>query len=225
MIFSSQPALRHFAVLSLEKRRTYGTFWLVKDRRGLGQKQYLLVPNRARAWPLLLSSLSDLNAGPIRLRNGKVALLVSNSDLELIHNSIQNTGRTSTQRLNAISGFESVESSSKKKALIAIFGFAVIAAFVSVVPKPVVADVSVVEISQKPKPVVKCGIPIQVDSEIVGQIGKYKSIKLGGFEYKIAQAQKLGGLIQLKIKRNCDQKYFRVDAWSQSNQVTISKVY
>ena len=174
---------------------------------------------------MLLSSLSDLNASPVRLRNGKVALLVSINDLELIHKSIQRTKKTRVQKLNAISGFESVASGRGKKLLVPILAFVAIAAFVSVVPKPVVADVPVVEISKKPKPVVKCGIPIQVDSEIVGQIGKYKSIKLGGFEYKIANTQKLGGLIQLKLKRKCDQKYFRVDAWSQSNQVTVSKVY
>ena len=95
----------------------------------------------------------------------------------------------------------------------------------SVVPKPVVADVPVVEISQKPKPVVKCGLPIQVDDKIVGEIAKSKSIKVSGFEYKIANTQKLGGLIQLKLKRKCDQQYFRVDAWSQNNQLTVSKVY
>ena len=95
----------------------------------------------------------------------------------------------------------------------------------SVVPKPVVADVPVIEIRQKPKPVIKCGLPIQIDDEVVGVIAKSKSIKVSGFEYKIANTQKLGGLLQLKLKRKCDQKYFRVDAWSQSNQVTVSKVY
>ena len=225
MLFSSQPALRHFAVLRLEKRRRYGTFWLVKDRRGLGENQYLLVPSRTRAWPLLLSSLSDLNASPVRLRNGKVALLVSNNNLDLIHNSIQRTKKPSVQNLNAISGFEAVASGRGKKPLVAILAFAAIVAFVSVVPKPVVADVPVVEISKKPKLVVKCGLPIQIDDKIVGVIAKSKSIKVSGFEYKIANMQKLGGLIQLKLKRKCDQKYFRVDAWSQSNQVTVSKVY
>jgi hypothetical protein len=159
------------------------------------------------------------------LRNGKVALLVSNNNLELIQNSLQRARKTTVQKLNAISGFESVASGRGKKPLVAILAFAVIGAFVSVVPKPVVADVPVIEISQKPKPVVKCGLPIQIADEIVGVIAKSKSIKVSGFEYKIANTQKLGGLIQLKLKRKCDQKYFRVDAWSQSNQVTVSKVY
>jgi hypothetical protein len=225
MLFSSQPALRHFAVLTLEKRRRYGTYWLVKDRRGLGESQYLLVPSRAKAWPLLLSSLSDLNASPVRLRNGKVALLVSSTDLHQVHNSIQKIRLSSVQKLNAISGFESVVSSGKKRPLIAILIFAVIAVFVSVVPKPVVADVPVVEITQKPKTSVKCGLPIRIETEVVGDIANLKSIKIGGFEYKIANTQNLGGLIQLKLKRKCDQKYFRVDAWSKSNQVTVSKVY
>ena len=174
---------------------------------------------------MLLSSLSNLNASPVRLRNGKVALLVSNNNLDLIHKSIQSTKKTSVQKLNAISGFEPVASGRGKKPLVAILAFVSIAAFVSVVPKPVVADVPVVEISKKPKPVVKCGLPIQIDDEIVGVIAKSKSIKVSGFEYKIANMQKLGGLLQLKLKRKCDQKYFRVDAWSQSNQVTVSKVY
>jgi hypothetical protein len=225
MLFSSQPALRHFAVLSLVKRRRYGTIWLVKDRRGLGENQYLLVPSKAKAWPLLLSSLSHLEASPVRLRNGKVALLVGSNDLRSIHESITGSKKTNVQRLNAFSGFESAASTSRRKPLLAILALAAIVAFVLVVPKPVVADVSVIEATQKPKPLVKCGLPIQTDQQLVGEIAKSKSIKIGGFEYKIASAQKLGGLIQLKLKRKCDQKYFRVDAWSQSNQVTISKVY
>ena len=109
--------------------------------------------------------------------------------------------------------------------MIAILTLAVIAACVSVVPKPVVADVPVVEITQKPKTADKCGMPIRIESEVVGVIATSKSVKIGGFEYKVASTQKLGGLIQLKLKRKCDQKYFRVDAWSKSNQVTVSKVY
>ena len=225
MLFSSQPALRHFAVLSLEKRRRYGTIWLVKDRRGLGENQHLLVPSKAKAWPLLLSALTQLDASPVRLRNGKVALLVGSNDLRSIHESITRSKKTNAQTLNAFSGFESAASISKRKPLLAILVMAAIVAFVSVVPKPVVADVSVIEVTQKPKPTLKCGLPIQTDQQLVGVIAKSKSVKIGGFQYKIASSQKLGGLIQLKLKRKCDQKYFRVDAWSQSNQVTISKVY
>jgi len=225
MLFHSQPALRHFAVLSLEKRRRYGAFWLVKDRRGLGESQYLLVPSKTKAWPLLLSSLSGLNASPVRLRNGKIALLVSNAGIDLIHNAIHETSRKSVQKLNAISGFESVVSRSRSKPLVAILVLAVIALFVSVVPKPVVANVQIVVKTQKPKLVVSCGLPIPIGEEVVGVIARSKSIKINGYQYKIANAQKLGGLIQLTLKRKCDQKYFKIDAWSQSNQVNVSKVY
>jgi hypothetical protein len=225
MLFHSQPALRHFAVLSLEKRRRYGAYWLVKDRRGLGESQFLLVPSKTKAWPLLLSSLSGLNASPVRLRNGKIALLVSNAGIDLIHNAIHETSRKSVQKLNAISGFESVVSRSRSKPLVAILVLAVIALLVSVVPKPVVADVQVVVKTQKPKLVVSCGLPIPIGAEVVGVIARSKSIKINGYQYKIANAQKLGGLIQLTLKRKCDQKYFKIDAWSQSNQVNVSKVY
>ena len=225
MLFHSQPALRHFAVLSLEKRRRYGAYWLVKDRRGLGESQYLLVPSKTKAWPMLLSSLSGLNASPVRLRNGKIALLVSNAGIDLIHNAIHETSRKNVQKLNAISGFESVVSRSRSKPLVAILVLAVITLFVSVVPKPVVADVQIVVKNQKPKLVVSCGLPIPIGAEVVGVIARSKSIKINGYQYKIANAQKLGGLIQLTLKRKCDQKYFRLDAWSQSNQVNVSKVY
>ena len=225
MLFHSQPALRHFAVLSLEKRRRYGAYWLVKDRRGLGESQFLLVPSKTKAWPLLLSSLSGLNASPVRLRNGKIALLVSNAGIDLIHNAIHETSRKSVQKLNAISGFESVVSRSRSKPLVAILVLAVIALFVSVVPKPVVADVPVVVKTQKPKQVVRCELPIPLEAEVVGVIARSKSIKINGYQYKIANTQKLGGLIQLTLKRKCDQKYFRIDAWSQSDQVNVSKVY
>ena len=187
---------------------------------------YLLVPSRTKPWPLLLSSLSDFHSSPVRLRNGKVALLINNNDLELLHNSIHGAKKSKGQKLNALSGFESDNSKvERKKPVIVLLVVAMVAVVIWVAPKPVVADIPVLKERKKPETSVRCGIPIQVNAEVVGVLAKNKLIKLGGFDYKIANTQKLGGLIQLKLKRKCDQKYFRVDAWSETNQVTVSKVY
>lgn len=225
MLFSSQPALKHFAVLKRVKRGSYGSIWLVKDRRGLGENQYLLVPSRARAWPLLLSALNQYQASPVRLRNGKVVLLIGIGDLKQIINALRITKFNNPEKLNAISGFELAASSSRKKPLIALLLIAVIAIFSALIPKPVIAEVEVPTPLKKEKQIDRCALPIEVDSQVVGLIAKSKSITISGFKYKVASIQKFGGLTQLKLKRTCDQNYFRVDAWSQNNQVVVSKVY
>ncbi|MFM1846507.1 MAG: hypothetical protein RIS19_980 [Actinomycetota bacterium] len=224
MLFNSQPALRHFAVLERVKRASFGTIWLVQDRRGLGQSQFLLVPSRARAWPLLLASLSKQQASPVRLRNGKVALLVSVSEVKEIVEVLRKRRKTETQKLNAISGFEAAEPSSRKKMII-MGTIAAVLAIAALLPRPVVADVEVVAPLEVAEPIDRCSMPIEVESIILGQVAKLKTVSIGGTKYKVASMQRLGGLIQLKLKRVCDQKYFRADAWSQSNQVIVSKVY
>ena len=225
MLFSSQPALRHFAVLKRVKGRRYGAIWLVKDRRGLGVNQYLLVPSKVMAWPLLLSALNQYQASPVRLRNGKVALLIGLGDVSQIVEAIRKAKFKSPEKLNAISGFELATSSSRKKPVVALVLIAVIAIVSALIPKPEIADVEVLTPLKKEKQIDRCALPIEVDSQVVGLSAKSKSITISGFKYKVASMQKLGGLTQLKLKRTCDQKYFRVDAWSQNNQVVVSKVY
>jgi hypothetical protein len=224
MLFTSQPALRHFAVLERVKRGGFGNIWLVQDRRGKERSQFLLVPSKAKAWPLLLSSLAHQQASPVRLRNGKVALLISVSEVKEIVDALHKRRKSEAQKLNAISGFEVAENSSRKYSLIVVAILAV-AIFTALLPRPVVADVEVVAPVEKAKLIDKCALPIELESLIVGQLAKFKSVSIGGNKYKVASVQKLGGLTQLKLKRTCDQKYFRVDAWSQSNQTIVSKVY
>jgi hypothetical protein len=223
MQFLSQPALRHFAVLEVVKRRKFGTIWLVKDRRGLGVSQYLLVPSKQRAWPLLLSSLNQQQASPVRLRNGKVALLINVSNVKEIVEALREPRASGVQKLNAISGFELASATSKRKTVVAVAIIAIVALLFALLPKPVSADEEVIEPIQKK--IDKCALPIQVTSEVIGHVAQSKSISISGSKYKVAAVQKLGGLTQLKLKRTCDQKYFRVDAWSQNNQVIVFKVY
>lgn len=225
MLFSQQPALRHFAVLSLEKRIRCGTVWLVKDRRGLGESQFLLVPSRSRAWPVLLSSLSDHQASPVRLRNGKVAILLGSKDLQSVQVSLRRTKKLTLQKLNAISGFEEVEKKNPRRPMIAIVSIAVITLLVLFIPKPVEANTEVVVEKKVETPVESCSKPIPLEAQLLGTIAVTKQIELDGLDYKIASKQRLGGLIQLKLKRNCDKKYFSVDAWSSNDQVIVSKVY
>lgn len=224
MLFSSQPALRHFAVLSLEKRMRYGAFWLVKDRRGLGENQYLLEPSRSKAWPLLLSSLSDHQASPVRLRNGKVAILVGSRDLQSVQASIRLSNKSTLQKLNAISGFESVEKNPRRP-IIAMVSIAAITLLVLLIPKPVEADTEVVVEKKTETLAETCSKPIPLEAPILGTLAVAKHIELDGLDYKIASKQRLGGLIQLKVKRKCDKKYFSVDAWSKNDQIIVSKVY
>lgn len=203
----------------------YGKIWLVKDRRGLGQSQYLLVPSRTRAWPLLFDSLSAHQASPVRLRNGKVAILVGSKDLKSIQTSIRLSKKSTLQKLNAISGFESVEKKPSRRPVIAVAAIATITLLVLLAPKPVEAETEVIVDKKIAMTVETCSKPIPLEAQILGTLTVAKQIELDGLVYQIASKQRLGGLIQLRLKRKCDNKYFSVDAWSKNDQVVVSKVY
>ena len=224
-MFSFQkPALRHFAVIKRLKVARFGHLWLVKDRRGLGADQLLLVPSRRRVWPLLLSSLSQHEASPVRLRSARVAILIGSTEIKSVISAIRET-KNEPVVLNAISGFEQGTAKFSRKPLFAIAGVAALVLSANLIPKSVSTQAAVVGSPPIEKNVKVCGIQLSGGQEILGATKVLKRVSVEETEFVVASSQALGGLLQLKLKRSCDEKYFRVDAWSNKNQVLIAKVY
>jgi hypothetical protein len=224
-MFSFQkPALRHFAVMKRVKVSRYGHLWLVKDRRGIGLDQLLLVPSRGRAWPLLLSAMSQHEASPVRLRSARVAILIGSIDIKAVMTALRET-KSQSVVLNAISGFEQGRTRSGKKSIIAVAGIAALVLSINLIPKTLSTQAAVVEIVPVDKIVKVCGTELVEGQVLLGAIKKLNRVSVNRTEFVIASSQKLGGLHQLKLKRSCDKKYFRVDAWSDKDQVLIAKVY
>lgn len=224
-MFSFQkPALRHFAVMKRVKVSRFGHLWLVKDRRGLGADQLLLVPNRSRAWPLLLSSLSQHEASPVRLRSARVAILIGSTQLKSVTSAIRET-KNEPVVLNAISGFEQGRSKLNRKPLLVFAGAVAVVVSVNLIPTSVSTKAAVVESQPLEQVASVCGVQLSNGQEILGSTKRLRRVSIQETEFVVASSQKLGGLLQLKLKRSCDDKYFRVDAWLNMNQVLVAKVY
>jgi len=225
MFKPKQPALRHFAVLECVKSGRFGSVWSVQDRRGSTKSQYLLVPSRIKPWPVLLTLLQDLQPNPVKLRNGRVGLLLSGVELGHVTEALKQRSRTSDVALDALNGF--IQSKKTRKVvhpLVLGIGF-VVALAVVLVPQQYSRQPAV-SVPREVKPSIgACTNGPQQNQKIEGQSRRFSEVRVGQEKYTIASVNKLGGLAQLKLKRTCDSKYFRVDAWIRANELTVSKVY
>jgi hypothetical protein len=48
---------------------------------------------------------------------------------------------------------------------------------------------------------------------------------VAGQKYKVADFKKLGGLAQIKVKRICDGRYLRFEAWLDAKKLRVERVY
>lgn len=186
--------------------------------------QLLLVPSRRRVWPLLLSALHQHEASPVRLRSARVAILIGSTDVKSVRAALRRT-KAESEVLNAISGFEQGRAKFSRKPLLVVAGVAALVVSVNLIPKSVSTQAAVVEVQPQLKIVKVCGTRLSEGQKILGTTKRLKRVVIEGTEFVVASSQMLGGLIQFKLKRTCDDKYFRVDAWSNKDQVLIAKVY
>ena len=111
------------------------------------------------------------------------------------------------------------------KPLIVIAGVAALVVSANLIPKSVSTQTAGVE-SKPLEPIASmCGLELSEGQEILGSTRRLKPVSIKETEFVVASSQRLGGLLQIKLKRSCDGKYFRVDAWSDETQVLIAKVY
>ncbi len=225
MFRASKPSLRHFAVLERELRTVAGSVWAVQDRRNPLRKQYLFVPTKVSSWPIWVVRLEFLEPTPTRLRNGKVALLLSSPDASLVRSTFRSSTKNSRVKLNALTGFELTQKAKRRMPRVLIPIMAVACSCLWFIPRDSsVATQTEVPIVSRPK-VDLCRTTVYKGSEIVGVIARYESIELAGQEFKIADIKRLGGLVQIKAKRLCDKRYFRFDSWSEGKKLRVERVY
>ena len=161
---------------------------------------------------------------PIRLRNGRVAVLLSAPDAKSIKNELKNKGKTGVIKLNAMTGFESGQPKSKLRVVI-LPALAICMCLLLFIPKEQSAATQVVKQIPKQKQEIVCASPIASGAQVLGKLEKFGLIYIQEHRYKIANFQRLGGLTQVKLKRVCDKTYLRLDLWSDGAQLRVEKVY
>jgi hypothetical protein len=222
MLRSNPPSLRNFAVLKLERRTALGRFYSVRDRRLEAVDQLLFVPSKLRAWPRHLAQLSNLDSTPVRLRDGRVALLIGSSfDLTTTQSALKVT-KQSRVNFDAMSGFQHGSIKSRKPLLIGTFCSGLVCllflpqtfANSEVRPKEVLVKV-------EPKRYVCSTLPREGDQvELLAN----RVAKLNGVKYRIESRTQLGGLAQISLVRACDKSKWKVTAWKTGKVYQIDSI-
>jgi len=226
MFGKSRPALRHFAVGERLATLRVGKVWKAHDRRDSASPKFLVVPNKAKPWPILHERLSNYQPSPARLRNGKVALLLSTGQLEEIKNAIRKGQHDAKNPLSSWQGFSIGKSIRVRKGLVVATFALVLCLVVALVPISNVAWQPVEKpVLQSDKPVAKCAGEVSLGLELPIGIRKRSKVALGGETFTVNSIKSFGGLAQVRIRRACDGKYFRLDAWQNSDYFEVSKVY
>ena len=224
VVFSRRPALRHFAVIQRRHRSLACTIWSVQDRRNPLRHQFLLVPSRLRSWPMLLVTLQSLNATPTRLRSGKIAILLEAESVVAIREAMKMNQKSQFKTLNVMSGFESGKP--KSKLWIAILPLIVVGGLLlypyQAPQLPVKAEVDELVTEQVPE---ACSKDIDEGATIIGAIKRFNDIAIAGEDFRVATFVKLGGLARLTVKRLCDARVYRLDAWLEGKEITVERVY
>lgn len=160
---------------------------------------------------------------PTRLRNGKVAVLLSGADAMNVRDALRKSNKTSGTKLNALTGFEKAQRKSRLRIALLpalALGFCLLL----LVPK----EQSLATPKMPPqllKAEMSCESPIKKGEQAIGSLSRFGFLDIAGKRYKIANIQKLGGLAQVKVKRVCDKRYLRLDVWAEGFQLKVERVY
>jgi hypothetical protein len=222
----TQPGLRHHAVVERVMTVRFGSIWRVHDRRDPSIPKLLVLPTKAKPWPVLLEVLSQHQPTPTRLRNGKVAFILPNIPLIELKSSFRKSRTSSRSRLDALTGFSATQVETRSKviafATIIIIGGLLFIQFPwsYAQSKPL----SKVPIAQKSK-ASTCKADVVLGMRISKGIKRFEKFKIAENTFVVANLSRFGGLTQLTLKRVCDDKYFRFDAWKSSEYLEITKLY
>jgi hypothetical protein len=221
-VLRKQPTLRHFAVLELSKRSLFGNIWEVKDRRSASDTQLLFTPNRLIAWPRWVAHFGS-SSSAIRLRNGKVAILLSRGHgLQELNASIQTLRKDRRSELEPLSGFvQTGRSKTKVFQLVVIACAAMVITAVYLFPRN---SEQIRAVQNKTDAPAMCSNFSPVGETLSLQVKAHSTIKIANVQFRVLELQRFGGLTRFEIRRECDRKTLTADAWRAKDSLRISKV-
>jgi hypothetical protein len=222
MLRSNPPSLRNFAVLKLDRRNALGKFYSVRDRRLNAPEQTLFVPSRLRAWPRYLAQLSNLDSTPVRLRDGRVGLLLGlGFDLRTLPLALKE-GKPKKFKFDAISGFHQATPKRRRPLLIGTLcsGLVCVLVFPQAFSTPEVKTNQVVIKFETES--ASCSSAPKVGDQV--EFLANRQAEVNGIKYEIKSKTQLGGLVQLNLVRSCDKSKWKVTAWKTGRVYQIESV-
>ena len=222
MLRSNPPSLRNFAVLKLERRTALGKFYSVRDRRLEAVDQLLFVPSKLRAWPRHLAQLSNLDSTPVRLRDGRVALLIGSSfDLTSIQLSLKAVKRTRVS-FDAITGFHHGTVKRRRRLLLGTFCSG-LACLLFLPQSFAIPELRTTQVVMKVEPKrVTCSTAPKVGEQV--ELLANRQAESNGIKYEVQAKTQLGGLVQLNLVRVCDKSHWKLTAWKTGKVYQIESV-
>lgn len=217
------PSLRNFAVLRLVKRLWLGKVFEVQDRRLANSSQLLFVPNRLKSWPRYLAVLTDNEALPVRLRSGKVAILLGNNvkstDLLKVLKRWQRTDWTFT----ALTGFCGSSTRKSPKVLLILLTCLLAAALTVVLGSQQSVSTSKIQDTSKPVATTVCVEEIKVGDKVQISRKKHNLVK-HGVNLKILRLEIIGGYLQAQVHSICKNSDLQIKAWLHGKTYAITSV-
>ena len=218
---TNKPSLRNFAVLRKSDRSLYGSFYLVRDRRVLTPDQVLFVPSKWRAWPRYLALANNLEHTPVRLRDGRVGILLGSGIQPESLKSFK-PAKSKTWTFDAISGFHEGKVRRRHPVLLTTFcsGLVLLMLLPQMLSKPATTKAKEVIVSQNKSRT--CSKPLDIDEKF--KILQAKVALINGIKYSVVRRTQLGGLWQLQLVRLCDKAPIKLTVWKTEQVFQIDSI-
>ncbi len=202
-------------------RSLSGSFYLVRDRRVLTPDQVLFVPSKWRAWPRYLALANNLEPTPVRLRDGRVGILLGTG---IQPESMKSLKRTKSRRwtFDAISGFHEGKVRRKHPVLLPTFcsGLILLMLLPQMLSKPVTTKAKEVIVSQNKTNT--CSKQLETGEQF--KIVQVKVALINGIKYNVVRRTQLGGLWELQLVRLCDKAPIRLTVWKTGQVFQIDSI-
>ncbi len=219
-----QPSLRHFAIIARTFRSKAGTLWEVKDRRSPDASQYLFTPGFLTSWPRWVAILGD-SCSPIKLRNGKVALLLSRElDFDAIAKSLKYPRGRRNYRLLPMVGFLEVKGNHIKLVLSMMLVLVLIAGLATMAMSPKAIEIASAKQTLHKVQKTSCGEVDLLGQSLPTNMKAHSIISVKEIKYRILEKNTFGGLTQIQLRRMCDGKKFHLEAWRDKDSLEVSKI-
>ncbi|MEI7419833.1 MAG: hypothetical protein WCK24_03115 [Actinomycetes bacterium] len=219
-----QPSLRNFAIIARTFRSKVGSLWEVKDRRSPDASQYLFTPSVLMSWPRWVAILGD-SCSPIKLRNGKVALLLSRDlDFEQIAKRLKYSRGRNNYRLQPMIGFAEDKNRRFKFALPLTIVLVLTAGLLTITLSSKAVVIATAKQSQRSVQQKSCGEIELLGAILPTNIKAHTTLSFQENKFRIMKTSSFGGLTQIQVRRICDGKRFRLEAWRAKDSLLVSKV-
>jgi len=219
-----RPSLKHFAIIARTFRSKVGSLWEVKDRRAPDHSQFLFTPSILMSWPRWVAILGD-SCSPIKLRNGKVALLLSRElDFEQISTSLKYSRGRNSYRLQPMLGFSEGKRNRIKVALPMVLVLALSAGLLTITLSPKAIVIASAKQTRHHTQATSCGEVKLIGQNLPTNIKAHSTLRVQENKFRILKTRSFGGLTQIQLRRICDNKRFRLEAWRAKDSLRVSKV-